>query len=53
VRELVEDELLLAMPLAPHHDEGMCLAPASGASHAAEPGASESPFSVLQKLRKG
>jgi len=52
VRELVEDELLLALPLAPHHDEGLCTAPASGASQAAERGTSESPFSVLQKLRK-
>jgi len=52
VRELVEDELLLAMPLAPHHDEGMCLAPAPGtSSSAAESGKAESPFSVLRKLK--
>jgi len=53
VRELVEDELLLAMPLAPHHDEGVCVAPASGASHMTEPSTSESPFSVLRTLKKG
>jgi uncharacterized protein len=53
VRELVEDELLLAMPLAPHHEEGMCWAPAlEASSFSAESGMAESPFSALRKLKK-
>jgi len=50
LRELIEDELLLAMPLAPHHPEGECSVPplqndGSDASH-------QSPFAVLGRLRK-
>lgn len=50
LKELIEDELLLAMPLAPHHPEGDCSMPrlqddGSDASR-------ESPFAVLGRLRK-
>jgi len=50
LRELIEDELLLAMPLAPHHPEGECSMPrleddGSDVSH-------QSPFAVLGRLRK-
>lgn len=48
VRELVEDELLLAMPLAPHHEQGRCAAPST-----TEAGAmTQSPFAVLGRLKK-
>ncbi len=55
--ELVEDELLMAMPVVPRHE--VCLqplpqpgvdAPADGAGAAAP---RENPFAVLQKLRTG
>jgi uncharacterized protein len=51
--ELVEDELLLAVPGIPLHEEGACRAPT--ADVAATEGASqdESPFAVLASLRKG
>ncbi len=50
--ELVEDELLLAVPGIPLHEEGACRAPT--ADVAATEGASqdESPFAVLASLRK-
>lgn len=48
VQELVEDELLLGMPLAPRHPEGQCR-PTS--SH--ENGKEASPFAVLAQLKPG
>lgn len=42
---LVEDEVLLGMPLAPRHEEG-CSAPASGAEDG-----ERSPFAALARLR--
>ena len=50
VRELIEDELLLAMPLAPHHEEGMCSVPGSQDDDTRR--STESPFAVLGKLKK-
>lgn len=46
VRALVEDEVLLGLPLAPRHAEGQCrmaLTPAGADSH---------PFAVLAQLRR-
>jgi uncharacterized protein len=50
--ELVEDELLLAVPDIPLHEDGACSAPVAAA---ATEGASqdERPFAVLASLRKG
>ncbi|MCC7549307.1 MAG: DUF177 domain-containing protein [Burkholderiales bacterium] len=49
IRELVEDELLLAMPLAAHHDE--CAAPdVSGEDPLSA--ARLSPFAALSRLKK-
>jgi uncharacterized protein len=46
VRDLVEQEVLLGLPLAPVHEEGCIAAPAS-------PGqAEESPFAVLKTLKR-
>lgn len=52
LNELVEDELLLAMPMFPMHGEGECTAP--GAVAPARPGKGErpNPFVVLQDLKK-
>jgi len=52
LRELVEDELLLSMPLAPHHDEGQCAAPASASIEASAGSSGQSPFAVLSRLKK-
>jgi uncharacterized protein len=45
VWSLVEDELLLAIPLAPRHDEGLCGPAVDGAGNRVA-----SPFAVLAKL---
>lgn len=46
VRDLVEDELLLALPYAPRHED----CPANGAR---SPGARQSPFSGLRGMLRG
>ncbi|HUO44524.1 MAG TPA: YceD family protein [Burkholderiales bacterium] len=46
VRELVEDEVLLALPMAPRHPEGQC-----GAAVSAGSAQSRSPFGVLAQLK--
>jgi uncharacterized protein len=48
--EIVEDELLLVMPMVPMHDEGECVAPDVSAEPAA-PDRKRSPFSVLRERR--
>jgi uncharacterized protein len=45
VATLVEDEVLLALPMAPRHAEGACAVAADGGKAAA------SPFAALQKLK--
>jgi uncharacterized protein len=52
LRALVEDELLLALPLVPRHDQ--CPRPLSPAAESELPGevAQENPFGVLASLRK-
>lgn len=55
LRELIEDELLLALPLVPRHEEGACPQPlpmASGADDGAEPADREHPFAALAQLKK-
>ncbi len=46
VQALVEDEVLLGLPLAPMHPEGACRA-----AHAVSEGRSTSPFAALAALR--
>jgi uncharacterized protein len=48
VQELVEDELLLGLPLAPRHPEGQCRP-----SGSQESGEKVSPFAALAKLKPG
>jgi len=48
VQELVEDELLLGLPMAPMHPEGQCRPAARR-----ESGEAASPFAALAKLRPG
>lgn len=56
VRALVEDELMLALPIVPTHDPGICQHPAGFVEP--EPGPSENedsrpnPFSVLAQLKR-
>jgi uncharacterized protein len=47
VLDWVEDEILLALPIAPRHDEGKCLAPENPA---AAPDAVGGPFAQLGEL---
>jgi len=54
--DLVEDELILALPQIPMHDPGECQAAAVGTDSAAAPeGTAEraSPFASLAELRRG
>jgi len=52
-RDLIEDELLLALPQIPVHDRGVCRARVLR-SEKGETGANrESPFAVLAELRRG
>jgi uncharacterized protein len=46
VKALIEDEVLLGMPLVPRHPEGQCQAAQSGARREGE-----HPFAVLARLR--
>lgn len=48
--DLVEDELLLAVPAVPLHERGACRAPDAEPARAAR---DDNPFSVLASLRKG
>ena len=62
-RDLIEDELLLAIPVAPRHPDGECAAPigrwaGEGAAEAEpvaapEPAARRSPFAALAELKSG
>lgn len=47
VLEWVEDEILLALPIAPRHDVGGCVPPSNPA---AEPDAPDGPFARLREL---
>lgn len=48
VQELVEDETLLSLPMAPKHEPGKC--PGDGIDATTSPGSS--PFAVLSTLKK-
>ncbi|TFH68939.1 hypothetical protein E3W66_03060 [Gammaproteobacteria bacterium LSUCC0057] len=52
--ELLEDELLLALPVVSYHDEGQCASDLRQLLQAdnEQPAASENPFAVLQSLKK-
>jgi len=52
VGALVEDELLLEMPMVPMHPPEECPAALQGRHPAAPAGTRPSPFSVLQKLKR-
>jgi uncharacterized protein len=47
VRALIEDEVLLAIPIAPRHPEGLCSAAVKATQDSAA-----SPFAVLAKLKQ-
>jgi len=47
--ELVEDELLLVMPMVPMHDEGACSAPGSRGEPAEAANKRSGPFSALRQ----
>ncbi|MDA8363616.1 MAG: YceD family protein [Gammaproteobacteria bacterium] len=49
--ELVEDELLLALPMTPRHPQGACSAPGTG--HPDSTQADSGPFSALADLKAG
>ena len=56
VAGLVEDELLLALPLAPRHADGVCREtrkPAAQSAPAAEEENRKNPFADLAKLKRG
>ena len=46
--ELIEEEILLALPLVPRHEEGKCIE----LSAQQDSGKKESPFAVLAKLKQ-
>jgi len=52
LRDLVEDELLLALPQIPMHERDVCRTNISSAE-ASQEGFRASPFSVLGELRRG
>jgi uncharacterized protein len=56
-RDLIEDELILAVPPVPRHPHGGCEMPAGGESGGSDDGAAErgerpNPFAVLASLKK-
>ena len=53
LQELVEDELLLALPIVPRHD--VCPQPlqVSGAEPAEQPEPRQNPFAALEALKRG
>lgn len=51
LNELAEDELLLAMPMIPMHEEGACAAPRDLGEAPPEPLEKPNPFSVLRGLK--
>lgn len=51
--ELIEDELLLALPIVPVHDQCDPPAALSGEGHDTELPERENPFAVLASLKKG
>ncbi len=58
LRDLIEDELLLAIPDIPRHPDNTCVAPSSsnGSARASDGALAESaasPFAVLASLKKG
>jgi uncharacterized protein len=48
---LLEEEMLLALPLAVRHEEGECRSEPTSDAHSPDPGAS-SPFAALAKLKR-
>jgi uncharacterized protein len=55
LHELVEDELLLVMPMFPVHSEGQCAAPGAGMDArpepAVDPAAKDGPLAALRGLK--
>lgn len=50
-RDLIEDELILAVPAVPRHAEGDCVMPADGATTTDGPDERPSPFASLAALK--
>lgn len=48
VLDLLEEEILLSLPIAPRHESGACQATEVGARHEEE----QNPFAVLAKLKR-
>jgi len=48
VLELLEEEILLSLPIAPRHEPGACQAANGGGAHQEE----QNPFAVLAKLKR-
>ncbi|HXG27842.1 MAG TPA: YceD family protein [Nevskiales bacterium] len=51
VLELIEDELILALPLVPRHPPGTECGDRAGKGPVAESGERDSPFAILKQLR--
>ncbi|WP_137718254.1 YceD family protein [Methylobacillus flagellatus] len=52
VQDLIEDELLLALPLAPRHDDGQCGEDGSAIEKILRESNSPSPFALLEQLKR-
>lgn len=50
--ELVEDELILALPIVAMHDEGLCRSAVEAADTGSSGDSRPNPFAVLQKLKE-
>lgn len=50
--KLLEDELILSMPLVPKHEEGLCTIPCGGVYGIVPEEKVNNPFAVLGKLKK-
>jgi uncharacterized metal-binding protein YceD (DUF177 family) len=48
---LAEEEAMLSLPLAPHHEEGLCSPATAGGSEAPAAGQQPSAFAALAKLK--
>ena len=53
LRELVEDELLLTLPIVPKHEQCPALLPSAAPGLAAEDVAPAHPFAALAALKRG
>lgn len=52
LREVIEDELILSLPIVPRHDEGECTPAQPAAGKEAQGETRENPFAVLNRLKQ-